>query len=242
VRSRALKLVVAILATLIPLGVMAVPAHAETAADQFLAKINTLRASKGLGTLKVDPALTTFAQGWSDHMGAVRTLSHNPALANSPGDWTKAGENVGVGAEVDSLFDAFVASPHHYENLVDPAFNLVGIGVTVLPDGTMYTTHDFESRPASTATTVARRATVTTAPRPVTTTAAPRPTTTTTAPRPKPTTTVPTTAPAPVATSTPVPAVAAAPAPTPPSPATPAAAPARITLSLEQMRGLDPVL
>src|SRR2546429_7762148 len=142
VRHRALKLLVAVLVTVIPVAASAVPAHADSVADQFLAKINDLRASKGLGTLRMDGALTGFAQDWSDHMASVNALSHNPALASSPGSWTKAGENVGVGPEVDALFDAFVASPHHYENLVDPAFTIVGIGVTVRPDGVMYTTHD----------------------------------------------------------------------------------------------------
>src|SRR5439155_879875 len=78
----------------------------------------------------LDAELSAFAQGWSDHMAAAGVLSHNPDLASSPGHWTKAGENVGVGADVDTPFNAFVASPHHYANLVDPGFTLIGIGIT----------------------------------------------------------------------------------------------------------------
>ena len=33
-----------------------------------------------------------------------------------------------MGASVDRLHAEFVASPHHYDNLVDPAFGYVGIG------------------------------------------------------------------------------------------------------------------
>src|SRR4051812_14642428 len=134
------------LAMLLPLAASAAPAGADPLADRFLAKINALRASKGLGAVRPDAALTAFAQSWTDHMAAVDVLSHNPALADSPGSWTKAGENVGVGPDLDALFDAFVASPHHYDNLVDPSFNLIGLGVTIRPDGVMYTTHDFEAR------------------------------------------------------------------------------------------------
>src|SRR3954471_19436137 len=134
------------LAMLLPLAASAAPAGADPLADRFLAKINALRASKGLGPVRPDAELTAFAQSWSDHMAAVDVLSHNPALADSPGSWTKAGENVGVGPDLDALFDAFVASPHHYANLVDPSFNLIGIGVSVTAKGNIYTTHDFEAR------------------------------------------------------------------------------------------------
>ena len=40
---------------------------------------------------------------------------------------------VGYGPGVQIVHNAFVASPHHYENLVEPSYNLIGIGVTVLP-------------------------------------------------------------------------------------------------------------
>ena len=49
-------------------------------------------------------------------------ISHNPNLANDvSANWTKLGENVGVGNDVDSLMNAFINSPAHYHNLVDPA-------------------------------------------------------------------------------------------------------------------------
>jgi hypothetical protein len=78
-------------------------------------------------------------------MAASGGISHNPNLGSDvTGNWQKLGENVGEGPDVDTLFKAFVNSPHHYANLVDPAFSLIGIGVVVAADGTMYTTHDFE--------------------------------------------------------------------------------------------------
>jgi hypothetical protein len=247
----------AVVAALALIVAAPVPAHADSNGDQFLAKINDLRASKGLAALQADTALMAFAQNWSDHMAQAGTLSHNPALSSSPGAWTKAGENVGFGPDVDTIFAAFVASPKHYENMVDPSFTVIGIGVAVLSDGTMYTTDDFEARSATTST-VTRVAPTTTTTRPipapasVTTTTAPRPvvrrvvapteprTTTSLAPS---TTTAPattsTTSAAAVSTSAPVqpPTTTAPPAPPPVPPV-----PVRITLSLEQLRGLDPVL
>ena len=146
-RCCAFRLVMAIGVALATLGAAPTPAHADTVAEQFVARINDLRTARGLGPVQEDGALMQFAQSWSDHLAAAGTLSHHPTMADSPGDWTKVGENVGFGPDVDTVFAAFIASREHYTNLVEPSFNTVGIGVTVLPDGTIYTTQEFEARP-----------------------------------------------------------------------------------------------
>ena len=77
-------------------------------------------------------------------MVANGQISHNPNLGSQvSGGWTKLGENVGVGYDVDGLMQAFINSPAHYRNLVDPAWTHVGVGVTFGGDGRMYTTHNF---------------------------------------------------------------------------------------------------
>lgn len=163
-----------------------VPARAEApSADaglesQFVSRINSLRASKGLGQLQVSGELVGVARGWTEHMVAAGQISHNPALGSSvSGAWTKLGENVGVGYEVESLMQAFINSPAHYRNLVDPAWTHVGVGVTVATDGRIYTTHNFmalgaaappPTTPPAPAVPVARTETP---PPPTTTTTAP---------------------------------------------------------------------
>ncbi len=88
--------------------------------------------------------LTGIARGWSDQMAANGGISHNPGFSASvSAGWTKLGENVGVGYSVDDLMTAFVNSPAHYRNIVDPSFNYIGVGVSYGADGRMYTTHDF---------------------------------------------------------------------------------------------------
>jgi cell division septation protein DedD len=213
-------LVVVAIATLSGL-VLQRPAHAASnPAQAFLDKINALRASKGVAPLQMNAAVTTFAAGWTQHMVSTDTLAHNPNLASAPNDWTVVGENVGDGVSVDAIFDGFSNSAHHYANMVDPRFNIVGISVMTDSGGRLWTTHDFEQVAASA---------------PV---AAPKP-----APAPKPAA-----APAPrpaapvVAPPAPAPApapVAAAPAPAP-APVAPAAVPASIKYALEQLRGTDP--
>jgi hypothetical protein len=190
------------------------PASAEA---EFVQRINSLRADKGLPPLGVDPELTAIARRWSAHMADEGQLSHNPNLGNEASNWRMLGENVGYGPTVESIHRAFVNSPHHYDNLVEAAFTVVGVGV-VERDGQIWVTEDFKQpraaqaspapappRPAPAAAPAPPPAA---APRPARPRAAPSP-----APPPPPPTTVPsapttTTPPAPVTTSTLPPEVA----------------------------------
>ena len=157
---------------------------------QFISRINSLRASKGLRQLQVSGELTGVARRWTDRMVANGKISHNPNLGSEvSGNWTKLGENVGVGYDVDGLMKAFINSAPHYHNLVDPDWNYVGVGVSYGSDGRMFTTHNFMAKPSSAPPPPAPppppsapRTTTTSPP----TTAAPPPTTTTTAPPPPP--------------------------------------------------------
>ena len=110
----------------------AAPAGASTSSDEaaFVADINALRVSRGLAPLVVDSRLVGNARRWAGVMGAAGRIWHNPNLAGEgPGDWLLLGENVGVGPSERSLHNAFVASPHHLENLLDRRFQSIGIGV-----------------------------------------------------------------------------------------------------------------
>jgi hypothetical protein len=152
-------------------------AQADTAGDEavFVAKINDLRAGKGLSPLQVNANLVAKAREWSAGMAAAGRIWHSTLSDGVTENWKKLGENVGMGGSVDGLHRAFVNSPHHYENLVDPAFGHVGIGI-VVNGNTIYVTEVFmQLMPVKTP--------VVTAP-----TTLPKPTTTTTAkpPAPKP--------------------------------------------------------
>lgn len=161
---------------------------------QFVSRINSLRASKGLNQLAVSGELTGVARNWTERMVQAGQISHNPNLGSQVGgNWTKLGENVGVGYDVDGLMQAFINSASHYRNLVDPEWTHVGVGVTVLGDGTMYTTHNFMALPAAAPPPPPppppppSNPTPTTAPPATATTAPPETTTTTEPPRPQPT-------------------------------------------------------
>lgn len=167
---------------------------APSETNGFVAAINQLRMSQGLNALSVDGNLAGIAQDWANSMALADGISHRADLRSGvTGNWQTLGENVGVGPTVSSLMDAFIASPGHYKNLVDPRFTHVGVG-TVRVGGILYTAHEFmavrgavASAPAPAPAPVTP---VTSAPR-VRTAAAPKPPVTTPPTTAAPTTTVP---------------------------------------------------
>ncbi len=219
-------------------------AQADTVSDEasFVAKINDLRVSKGLPILVVNDNLVAKARSWAAGMAAAGRIWHSTLSDGITADWQKLGENVGMGGSVDGLHAAFVASPHHYENLVDPAFTTVGIGIA-MNGSTIYVAEEFMELMPAKAAPVVTPTTATTAPR-VTTTTVPKPA------APKPPALKPV-APKPVVVAVQAPVatpVAVTPAPTPPpapevtpaAPADPPRAPSDLLVSvLERLRSFD---
>ena len=145
-RLRALLALIAVGASIF---VFARPASASSDEDYFVNKINAIRASRGLGTLAVDGQLTAVARSWSQHMASDGNLAHNPNLGGQVSGWRTLGENVGTGPDDSSIEAAFENSPHHFENIVDPNFNYIGVGVVQDSSGTYWVTEDFKQSSSS---------------------------------------------------------------------------------------------
>ena len=212
---RVATLLVAVFVAAMLTAISAPPAGAQGydsgAEAQFIASINQLRTSKGLNALTVDSELTAGSRVWTDNMKAQGSISHAPDLSvGVTQDWQKLGENVGVGPTVSALMDAFIASPGHYSNLVDPAFSRVAVGV-VWDGNVMYTTHRFMSVQAAAPPQPPPTAPPATQPPPVLPAASPEPA----AP---PSTAAPTTAP-----------------PPPPEPSRPTASPSSVSAMLDAL-------
>ncbi len=213
-------------------GLLALPGSAlgwtddsfsPTAEQQLFALTNQARASAGLPTLHWDSTLSGIARWRSQDMATRNYFSHNIppsgemvfAVMDQQGYCYKmAGENIGWNNWPDdqatqTVQDDFMNSTGHRQNILGPAWDVVGIGAYKLADGRKFYTVLFADTSGCGS-----------APK-----ATPKPTPTpTTAPTPTPT---PTTAPAPTPKPTPVPTprVAATPAPIPaatPAPAAPA--------------------
>lgn len=127
------------------------PAQATSTEEaRFVQLINDLRASRGLPALEVHSNIEAKAQAWARTMAEQGRIWHSNLKDGITVDWSRLGENVGMGPSVQEMHDAFVASPHHYENLVHPDYRYIGLGV-VEADGTLFVAQEFMTLRSSTA-------------------------------------------------------------------------------------------
>ena len=125
--------------------------------DKLLSEINSLRASKGLGELKMDSTLVSIAgtrseeasEKWSherpngeqgiDMIDSTRWRGENLSYVVYPGYEGSEKEQDKV---VEKMFDSLVASPTHYDNMVFGNFTKIGIAtdITETSEGTKLTT------------------------------------------------------------------------------------------------------
>ena len=102
-------------------------AFASPAGDLATAT-NTARVSAGLAPLTINAQLSAVAQAWANKLAAAGALSHNPGLRTQVTDWTVLGENVGMAGDVPTVQNAFMHSPEHKANILDPRYTQMGVG------------------------------------------------------------------------------------------------------------------
>ena len=127
-------------------------------AQDLLALTNQARAAAGLAPLTWSAGIAAMAQNWSQSMAgdatvcAVPPLAHNPSYKDqTPGNWTKVGENVGCAepASATVIFNAWMGSGGHKENILRPEFTHIGIGWAVTANGIAFATQDFATYPST---------------------------------------------------------------------------------------------
>jgi len=133
------------IAAMIGIGLVPAAAWADGPSDEaaIVAQINAVRAGESLPGLRVDAGLQTKARSWAQTMADKGTIWHSVLSDGVTARWERLGENVGLGCAIDSLRRAFVASPHHYANLVSPDFRWIGVGVVRDPTGTLFVAEVF---------------------------------------------------------------------------------------------------
>ena len=141
-----------------PAAAAAVPAQVTSEgaqyADTVLNKVNELRSSKGLQPVTRYQELDAVAQDWSEQQAAANNMSHRPDFTSAyPAGWTTGSENVAwrtAGGDTGALiFNQWLNSPGHYQNMVNPDVNSIGIGFAQTPDGKWYATQNFAAYNAS---------------------------------------------------------------------------------------------
>lgn len=126
-------------------------------------RINSYRGSNGRAGLTRSSCLSGIARSWSIRMGQVGKLAHSSDTgsgyyssgfdygkqvpAQCGGAWKLLGENVGVGYDSPSLFNAFTASAPHKANIINSSFTHVGVGAYISADGRLWVTQIFAACP-----------------------------------------------------------------------------------------------
>jgi hypothetical protein len=139
-------------------------AQESTAADAATSRslVNSARSAAGLPALADDSRLDAMATAQAQRMADRDAIYHNPNLksdADAAGvNWQWIGENVGVGPDVQSIHNGFMASPGHHENIVYRDYDVIGTGAAVGKDGSIFIAQVYaglmKSSPASTSPAV----------------------------------------------------------------------------------------
>lgn len=113
--------------------------------------VNASRIAAGLRPLKENLTLDLKAERWAQHMRDVCAISHSTLRDGVPSNWRKLGENVGRGGSISAIHIAYMNSPGHRKNILDPAFNQMGAAAiwgtcpnsSGTPVRTLFTIHVF---------------------------------------------------------------------------------------------------
>jgi uncharacterized protein YkwD len=154
-----LLLAVAALVALVPTA-SAGSAHSTQSARAFtsalVSAINGARAANGLQPLEVDARLMTAARGQSTYLASAGKLDHTgpdgasvfTRLTRQGFHGRMVGEDLAAGMGPAATVQAWLASPGHRMNLLEPQFHLLGVGVVMGTLGGMsapFVTADFGS-------------------------------------------------------------------------------------------------
>lgn len=90
--------------------------------------VNNSRAANGVPPAAVDAALNQKAQRWANELAKTCTLRHSNLAEGAPAGWRSLAENVGYGASIEQIHEAYMNSPTHRPNILNRTFNRQGGG------------------------------------------------------------------------------------------------------------------
>lgn len=109
----------------------------EEAEEEMLDLVNKERTKNGLLPLIADPLIRNVARAHSMDMLQQGYFAHEDLMGLTPADrlalshvtFRVAGENLALAPSIDLAHIGLMNSPKHRENILDPEFGRVGIGV-----------------------------------------------------------------------------------------------------------------
>jgi hypothetical protein len=154
------------LALVIALGLAASAVWAATvatAASDTVGLTNAERVAQNLRPLVPVADLNAAAQQHAEEMAAAEAIWHTPDLAHRVTGWKRVGENVGRGPTIEAVHNGFMASPTHRENILQPAYTQMGVGMATGADRVYISVLFRQPLPRTTARPATPLATVTAA-------------------------------------------------------------------------------
>jgi uncharacterized protein YkwD len=142
-----------------PVGLSGDVAGLAALEHELAETVNGWRESRNLVPLARIPALDAVARAHSADMATRGYFSHDTPEGANPVDrlqaggvdhFSLAGENVGMTSRSSpstEVFQGWLASRDHFENLSAPAFNATGVGVARRADGTLFFTQVYVTFP-----------------------------------------------------------------------------------------------
>ena len=105
--------------------------------NDVISRVNTERRSRGLNPLKISKSLMESARRWSGRQAEQKRMYHS--------GWPGIGENVARGQKNPSeVMRAWLNSPGHRANILNPRYSEMGAGVVVASDGQPFWTQQFK--------------------------------------------------------------------------------------------------
>lgn len=126
-------------------------AEAEGDEAELIDLVNEERVERGLQPLTFDPALVPIARAHSEEMLELGYFAHVSPNTGTLGDrlnaagyeYMSAGENLAYAPNVRVAHRGLMQSDGHRENLLEPSFERIGVGILEAPDGTIMVTQLF---------------------------------------------------------------------------------------------------
>lgn len=143
---RLLGITATLLAVLSLSGVLSSCESTKPELDAVRDAVNASRAAAGLPALRENVTLDVKADKWAQGMRDACRIWHSNLADGAPKEWRKLGENVGMGGSIDQIHVAYMNSPGHRANILDPAFNQIGTAAvwgTCNGMRTLFTVHVF---------------------------------------------------------------------------------------------------
>ena len=135
----------ALLAALLALVVLVAVSCDSTTANTDFMYVNNLRARNGVAPLARSAELDAKARDLAAQMAARGQLFHSTLSQGVKPGWKAIGENVAYAGSIEAAQWNLEGSPPHLANLLNPAFNQIGIGVKTA-NGVVYVVQVFVSR------------------------------------------------------------------------------------------------